>query len=321
MSEEVLKLVNVTVGYAQQKVVKQINATVGESELITVLGKNGVGKSTILNSIMGFQPFLEGDVFLNKQPMSIFSAQELAQKIAIVLPRLNYIPMIKIKELVAMGRLPYGKSWQKYTKEDESKIEEALDLVGMGRFTNEYATQISEGQLQLVMIARALCQDTSLIILDEPTSNLDLENQYMIFNLLADLSKKTKKSLIVATHELNLALEKSDKVWWVEQGILQEDIPEQLAYDEQIYSKLAGDYVYFDNDVQRFVVRYTNQKPIQVVGSSELSYWVRNAVIRKGYYLSSNEGELIKVNENIIMIKNHQLTSICELVNYIDKIK
>ncbi len=321
MSKEILKLVDVAVGYESQSIVNGIQATVNESELITVLGKNGAGKSTLLNTLMGFQKALKGTIHLHQIPIEDYSAKALAQEIAIVLPRLSYVPAIKIKELVGMGRLPYRQSWQKYSQQDEQRIEEVLSLVGMSAFTNDYATKISEGQLQLVMIARALCQETAMIILDEPTSNLDIENQYRIFNLLADLTKKTKKSLVVATHELNLALEKSDKVWWTENGNLSENIPEQLAFDQQIYRKLAGNYMAFDEDAQRFVAHQKTANPIRVIGNNELSYWVRNAVIRLGFSLSVDAGPVITIENNQILMKHHQFATISDLVNYIAKEK
>ncbi len=302
MKNTILKLENVSVGYGSKEIVLAINATINSNELVAVLGKNGAGKSTLINSILGFQKTLNG---------------EIAQQIAVVLPRLSIVPKIRVSELVAMGRLPYHKVLKKISEEEQNLIDEVLELVGITNLANQFANEISEGQLQLVMIARALCQDAKLVILDEPTSNLDLANQYRIFNLLNELKSKTNKSFLMITHEVDFALEKADKIWWIENGNLFENIPEQMAFEHQIIQKLSNQNLIYDEKNNRFSTQKSFSKTIGVKGNSELAFWVKNALIRNGISVENNAENHIEITENNIIFEGIKFETIEEIVNFV----
>ena len=245
------------------------------------------------------------------------SSQEIAQQIAVVLPSLSVVPKIKVSELVAMGRLPYHKVLKKISEKEQNLIDEVLELVGITYLANQFANEISEGQLQLVMIARALCQDAKLVILDEPTSNLDLANQYRIFNLLNELKLKTNKSFLMITHEVDFALEKADKIWWIENGNLFENIPEQMAFEHQIIQKLSNQNLLYDQSNNRFSTPKKFSKIISVKGNSELAFWVKNALIRNGISVENNAENHIEITENSIIFDGIKFESIEEIVNFV----
>ncbi|SFN43159.1 iron complex transport system ATP-binding protein [Algoriella xinjiangensis] len=319
MNTEILRLENVTVGYGSQKIVSSINASISENELVAVLGKNGVGKSTLINSILGFQKILNGSILIENQSIQKLSAQEIAQEIAVVLPRLSIVPKIKVSELVAMGRLPYHKVLKKISNEELSLVDEVLEMVGIYDLKTHYANQISEGQLQLVMIARALCQDSKLVILDEPTSNLDLANQYKIFNLLNEIKSKTNKSFLMITHNVDFAIEKSDKIWWIENNELKENIPEQAAFEFQIMQKLSNQNLSYDSDTNRFLTKKNFRKSIGVKGNSELAFWVKNALMRNGIQVENNAENHIEITENNIIFGNQKFENIQAIINFIQQ--
>lgn len=319
MNTEILRLENVTVGYGSQKIVSSINASISENELVAVLGKNGVGKSTLINSILGFQKILNGSILIENQSIQKLSAQEIAQEIAVVLPRLSIVPKIKVSELVAMGRLPYHKVLKKISNEELSLVDEVLEMVGIYDLKTHYANQISEGQLQLVMIARALCQDAKLVILDEPTSNLDLANQYKIFNLLNEIKSKTNKSFLMITHNVDFAIEKSDKIWWIENNELKENIPEQAAFEFQIMQKLSNQNLSYDSDTNRFLTKKNFRKSIGVKGNSELAFWVKNALMRNGIQVENNAENHIEITENNIIFGNQKFENIQAIINFIQQ--
>ena len=319
MSTEILRLENVTVGYGSQKIVSSINASISENELVAVLGKNGVGKSTLINSILGFQKILNGSILIENQSIQKLSAQEIAQEIAVVLPRLSIVPKIKVSELVAMGRLPYHKVLKKISNDELSLVDELLEMVGIYDLKTHYANQISEGQLQLVMIARALCQDAKLVILDEPTSNLDLANQYKIFNLLNEIKSKTNKSFLMITHNVDFAIEKSDKFWWIENNELKENIPEQAAFEFQIMQKLSNQNLSYDSDTNRFLTKKNFTKSIGVKGNSELAFWVKNALMRNGIQVENNAENHIEITENNIIFGNQKFENIQAIINFIQQ--
>ena len=317
MKNAILKLENVSVGYGSKEIVSAINATINSNELIAVLGKNGAGKSTLINSILGFQKTLNGEIYLENNSIKKLSSQEIAQQIAVVLPRLSIVPKIKVSELVAMGRLPYHKVLKKISIEEQNLIDEVLELVGISNLANQFVNEISEGQLQLVMIARALCQDAKLVILDEPTSNLDLANQYRIFNLLNELKSKTNKSFLMITHEVDFALEKADKIWWIENGNLFENIPEQMAFEHQIIQKLSNQNLTYDEKNNRFSTQKSFSKTIGVKGNSELAFWVKNALIRNGISVENNAENHIEITENNIIFEGIKFETIEEIVNFV----
>lgn len=319
MNTEILRLENVTVGYGSQRIVSSINASISENELVAVLGKNGVGKSTLINSILGFQKILNGSILIENQSIQKLSAQEIAQEIAVVLPRLSIVPKIKVSELVAMGRLPYHKVLKKISNDELALVDEVLEMVGIYDLKTHYANQISEGQLQLVMIARALCQDAKLVILDEPTSNLDLANQYKIFNLLNEIKSKANKSFLMITHNVDFAIEKSDKIWWIENNELKENIPEQAAFEFQIMQKLSNQNLSYDSDTNRFLTKKNFTKSIGVKGNSELAFWVKNALMRNGIQVENNAENHIEITENNIIFGNQKFENIQAIINFIQQ--
>ncbi|GGE96279.1 iron complex transport system ATP-binding protein [Chishuiella changwenlii] len=319
MNAEILRLENLTIGYRSKEIVSSINVTIHKNELITILGKNGAGKSTLIHTILGFQKAINGEIILKNKPLSKISAQEIAQEIAVVLPRLTVVPKIKVSELVAMGRLPYHKILKEKSIQEEQLIDEVFDLVGINELKNKYATEISDGQLQLVMIARALCQDAKLIILDEPTSNLDLANQYKIFNLLNELKSKTDKSFLMITHEVNLALENSDKIWWIENEILSEGIPEQLAFEHQIIQKLSNQNLLYSQDKSKFSQPKEYQKSVHIKGDSELAYWVKNAFLRNGFLVENKDENHIEITENNIIFDGEKFENIQAIITFIQR--
>ena len=319
MKNKIVQLESLTVGYHSKEIVSAIDAIVLENELVAVLGGNGAGKSTLINSILGFQKVLKGEILIEGQSINQISSKEIAQKIAVVLPRLSIVPKIKVKELVAMGRLPYHKVLKSISEEEKIQIQKVLHLVGIEHLANQFANEISEGQLQLVMIARALCQDAKLVVLDEPTSNLDLANQYKVFNLLNELKVKTDKSFLMITHEVNFALEKADKIWWIEKGKLTEDIPEQIAFDQQIIQKLSNQNLQYNSETNRFSTKQIFHHSIGIKGNSELAFWVKNALIRNGFSIENNAENHIEITENNIIFEQQKFETIENLIKFVQQ--
>ena len=319
MKNKIVQLESLTVGYHSKEIVSAIDAIVLENELVAVLGGNGAGKSTLINSILGFQKVLKGEILIEGQSINQISSKEIAQKIAVVLPRLSIVPKIKVKELVAMGRLPYHKVLKSISEEEKIQIQKVLHLVGIEHLANQFANEISEGQLQLVMIARALCQDAKLVVLDEPTSNLDLANQYKVFNLLNELKVKTDKSFLMITHEVNFALEKADKIWWIEKGKLTEDIPEQIAFDQQIIQKSSNQNLQYNSETNRFSTKQIFHHSIGIKGNSELAFWVKNALIRNGFSIENNAENHIEITENNIIFEQQKFETIENLIKFVQQ--
>jgi iron complex transport system ATP-binding protein len=190
------------------------NITFGleKGELVAVTGANGIGKSTLLRSVSGVQPVLQGKVLLNGKELKEYSPVELAGELSIVLTEQLPTSNLMVNEVVALGRQPYTNWIGSHTKEDIKSIEEAMKLINIFHLSNKKCYELSDGQLQKVMIARALAQDTPVIVLDEPTTHLDIYHKAYILKLLKTITRETGKTILFSTHEIELAIQLCDKL-------------------------------------------------------------------------------------------------------------
>jgi iron complex transport system ATP-binding protein len=213
-----MKTTNLHIGYNKgkknQKVIAEnLNLHLEKGKLVSLLGANGSGKSTLIQTLAGALPALKGDVLMENKSIQKFSSLEIAKMLSLVFAKEEVTGNLTVYELVSLGRYPHTGWLGKLTQEDESKIEEALEMTHTTSLMDCNVHQISEGERQKVWIARALAQDTPLIMLDEPTAHLDLPNRMMIFQLLKQLAKEMNKAVLLCTHELELALQHSDEIW------------------------------------------------------------------------------------------------------------
>ncbi len=231
--ETILHTKNLSVGYKDKKannlLLTALNLHAGKGELICLLGENGVGKSSLLRTLANLQKPLEGVVSVHGQPLTHYSYKQLAQKIAIVLTHSIQGANLNVQELVAMGRYPYTGWTGRMTTADENKVLDAITTCGLNDLKDKNIHQISDGQLQKALIARALAQDCPLMLLDEPTVHLDANNQHIIMQLLREISSETGKCIILSTHQINQAIDMADVLWLatVEKTVIV-DSPQQL---------------------------------------------------------------------------------------------
>ncbi len=215
---------HLTIGYGIHAIACDLNIEAQAGEMICLLGQNGCGKSTLLRTLCGLQPALKGTVTFGTQQVSetadttfrsieSFSSAEKAQRIALVLTERLSIENTRVHDVVAMGRYPYSSFLGGLTSEDEAIIATSLEQVGMHPKANEFFNCLSDGEKQRVLIAKALAQQTPLILLDEPTAHLDLPNRIRILLLLRELAHTQGKCVIISTHELDLALQLADTIW------------------------------------------------------------------------------------------------------------
>lgn len=317
MSDLVLK--NVAIGYGQA-ICSNINATVKRGELVGLAGKNGAGKSTLIHSILGLQSILSGEILLDNQISKHWSIQKRAQKIAVVFSRLQQVPSISVEDVLALGRLPHQKGIQKLSSTEKELIEDALEKVGIVHLKNKMAHQLSDGQLQMMMIARALVQDTDWVIMDEPTSHLDIENQFKIFELIEKLSRETQKSFLVASHQIDLLLQNATQLWWLDQGKFHAGFPEQIAYEQQIYEQLSQEKIKFNYGLGNFQFQHHQPKTIQFMSDgSDFNYWIKHALERNGFAISTDAPLEVFVTNGQIRCGQQTFDRIEQLIKYLKK--
>ncbi len=223
--------------------------------MVGLIGVNGVGKSTLLRSLSGVQAVLEGSVSIMKTSLKDISPEELAQTISVVLTEQPISKNLSVTELIALGRQPYTNWIGTLSKLDKEKINEAISLVDISLLKDKRCFELSDGQLQKVLIARALAQDTPLIILDEPTTHLDMYHQAYVLKLLKKLTTETSKSILFATHEINLALQLCDKLIVMTKDSVFTGTPDELINKEVLSSIFPSDLIYFDKEAISFKIK------------------------------------------------------------------
>lgn len=220
-----------------------------------MVGVNGVGKSTFLRTLSGVQPALRGEVFLNDKDRRDISAQDLAGLVSVVLTDQPISKNLTVAELVALGRQPYTNWIGRMTPGDREQIKQALELVGIENLQQRKCFELSDGQLQKVLIARALAQNTPVVILDEPTSHLDMYHKAQVLKLLRQLSQQTGKAILFATHEINLALQLCDQIIVMKKDRVQQGSPAELISNNVFESMFPSDLIVFDNSSHSFRIK------------------------------------------------------------------
>ncbi len=253
----ILKANPIAIGYRDKKSVKIVSENIKielqKGKLIALVGVNGIGKSTLLKTITGIQKPLEGIVLLNQKNIESYSASALAQQMSVVLTE-NLPPSnLTVFELVALGRQPYTNWLGTLTSEDIDKVNEAIRLTQIEHLVQKKHFEISDGQLQKVLIARALAQDTPLIILDEPTTHLDLLHKFTLLQLLLKLAKETQKCILFSTHDIDLAIQLCDEMIIMTPEKTVQSSPCELI-ESSIFNQLFDDKnIGFDKEKGKFI--------------------------------------------------------------------
>lgn len=253
----IIQTKQLSIGYltknAQNCIAKDLNLNFHSGKLITLIGSNGIGKSTLLRTLTAIQRPLSGEVFLNNKNIQKYTAIELAQNLSVVLTEKLPPSNLTVYELVALGRQPYTNWVGKLTEEDHSKIEEALFLTEITSIKDKKHHEISDGQLQKALVARALAQDTPVIILDEPTTHLDLHHKVSLFKLLKKLANETQKCILFSTHDVDLAIQLSDEMIVMTHEFVVQNEP-CLLIEKGVFNSLFNDEdISFDKEKGKFV--------------------------------------------------------------------
>lgn len=255
----VLHTENLSIGYTNKKatnaIASAINLSLEKGTLVALIGANGIGKSTLLRTITGIQKPLSGKVFLNAKEIHSQTALELAQHLSVVLTEKLPPSNLTVFELVALGRQPYTNWLGTLTPQDLAKVDHAMELTQITHLKDQKYYEISDGQLQKVLIARALAQDTPLIILDEPTTHLDLLHKVSLFKLLKKLTQETGKCILFSTHDIDMAIQLSDEIAVMTSEKVIQDLPSNLIRNGVFDALFKDENIFFDVEKGRFIFK------------------------------------------------------------------
>lgn len=237
---------SLSVGYHKQPLIEHMEFGLEKGEILTLIGPNGAGKSTVLKSIAGQLALIGGTAYLDEKSIASMSGTERAQNMAVVLTQKLRMEMMTCEDVVATGRYPYTGRFGILSETDRQVVKEAMELVHVTAIREQDFTQISDGQRQRVMLARCLCQEPEIIILDEPTSYLDVKYKLEFLSILQEMRKKKKLTVIMSLHELELAARISDKILcingkYVEKFGRPEEVFEQ-GYISKLFSISSGSF-------------------------------------------------------------------------------
>lgn len=203
---------NMCIGYENKPLIKEIEIALPKGEILCLIGPNGAGKSTVLKSIAGQLQLLGGKVFLGDEVISEMKGNRLARKMSVVFTERLKAEMKSCRDVVATGRYPYTGWFGVLSKEDERIVDEVMELTHIADMGEQDFAKISDGQKQRVMLARAICQEPEIVILDEPTSYLDIRYKLEFLSVLQEMKEKKGLTVVMSLHELELAKIVSDKI-------------------------------------------------------------------------------------------------------------
>ncbi len=256
---KVLEVQQLSIGYEKRStpllISKDIDFSAHKGELLAVVGGNGVGKSTLLRTLAKVQPLLQGRIAIEGRDIQDLNLRQLAQKISLVLTEILPTKNLTVKELIVLGRQPHTNWIGTLSEEDIAKVEHAIHQVEIVDLLDKRCYELSDGQLQRVMITRALAQDTDIIILDEPTTHLDIYHKAKILKLLKDIAHRSNKLVIFSSHEIDIAIQLCDNMLVMQESKTVHGSPKELIKSKSFDHLFPEDLILFDSNTESFKMK------------------------------------------------------------------
>lgn len=299
-SVKTIEITNLSVGYSgihgEAGFSREgIHFSASSGEMIALIGPNGIGKSTLLRTMAGFQKSWKGDIRYFGKSLASYRPADLSRMISFVSTENVQVANMRVADLVAYGRFPYTNWLGRLTESDKALVMDALANVGMKSFARRMVTQLSDGERQRVLIARALTQDTPLILLDEPTAFLDVNNKYEIFHLLHRLARQHNKTILLSTHDLNIAMREMDKFWIMLENESLEGSPEDAVLMGWLDRLFSSGNIAFDLANGDFYFQKDHAGTASVSGPDPAFSWTIRALERRGFYFTTQPGADVKI--------------------------
>lgn len=279
----------VTVGYRlgrrrRRVVLSDVHVGLHAGDLVCLLGPNGTGKSTLLRTLAGTLQPLDGEVRLGADTLAQLSPREVARRIGVVLTDPVEVGLLSVYDLVALGRYPHTDWIGRLSATDRDAVEWALRVTRTDVFRDRRVGELSDGERQRVLIARALAQQPAVLLLDEPTAFVDLPRRVELTGLLRGLARETGIAVLLTTHDLDLALRLADTLWLLDPaGSVHIGAPEDLVLSGAIGAAFGTDELAFDRDSGTFRPAHVAVATARVTGSGAAAHWARRALEREGF--------------------------------------
>jgi iron complex transport system ATP-binding protein len=301
-----------------------MSSTVVNCGLTVLLGRNGAGKSTLLRTLAGLQSPISGELKLMGKDMSQYSQKEKSSLIGFVSTEKPYIANMTAFNLVSIGRYSHTNWLGSLDDNDKSVVRNSMEMAGISHLANYNIDEISDGELQRVMIARTLAQDTPVIILDEPVAFLDLPNKFEILLLLRNLAWNGKKTVILSAHDLDIAMRLADMLWIMTPEKLEQGAPEDFALNHGLEAIFGDSEIYFDYSTGIVDAGITLSREISLVCDDvNTVFWLNRAFNRLGFRVSENAEISVKAKNGVFACKRngvekefHSVRELCREINF-----
>lgn len=319
--KKILQINDLSIGY--QKVIQdRINLQLFEGQFICLIGPNGIGKSTFLKTLSKVIPALSGEVFLIENEINTLNHKDLSRLIGLVLT--DHIEGFNLKaiDVIQMGRYPHTGFWGQISITDEKIIEEVIKQIGINNLVNRLFSELSDGEKQKVMIAKALVQQAPLLLLDEPTAFLDFPTKASLLVMLRKLAKTNQLGVILSTHDIELALKTADQIWlFTEEHQLIKGMPEDLVLQGHINRVFKNKDMQFNVESGHFERQSHYNKTVDLIGDSNAIFWLEKALLRNDIGIDDNADICISYHDKFEIKKEKKVLNlfstiedvICEL--------
>jgi iron complex transport system ATP-binding protein len=312
MSDQaIISAKSIGIGYAKNKHAREntlyteLSFELYKGELVCLLGSNGAGKSTLLRTISASQPILNGRIQFFEKDLTEYTEKELSQLLGLVLTDKTSAGGLLVSEMVEMGRYPYTGFFGQLSKGDKDIAQTAMVNVGISHKANSYIAELSDGERQKAMIAKALAQECPVILLDEPTAFLDIESRIDIINLLHHLALDHGKTILLSTHDIDLALLLADRLWLLsrEKGMVS-GVTEDIVLSGFLDNFFKEEKVVFRKESGNFLPNRNSDKKVHLKADDIYYYWTKNMLERYGYALTEDIADSLF---SVIVEPNNQI--------------
>jgi iron complex transport system ATP-binding protein len=283
---------DLTVGYRdgrlERAVLSELSLSLTAGQLVCLIGPNGAGKSTLMRTLAGMQPPLAGTVLIDGVPIHRCSPKQRARAVGVVLTDRVQAPLMTVRELVELGRYPYTDWRGRLTAHDHDAVDRALAMTGADALADRLVNELSDGERQRALVARAVAQGSGVLLLDEVTAFLDLPRRVDVVRMLRSVARDDRRVILLSTHDLDLALRSAERIWLIDRhGGFVQGAPEELVLSGAFERAFAAEGVTFDPERGTFSLTDGTGRPVAVTGAGAVAFWTGHALERWGYRLAA----------------------------------
>jgi len=311
---------NLKVGYGQAVILENINFSIYPGDMICLMGHNGCGKTTILRTLSRFLKKLDGEIYVKDQAIDKWSDLDYAKILSIVLTEKVSESNLLVKDLIDLGRYPYTNFMGTLDNDDTLIVDKAIELLGISSLLTKKIDELSDGQRQKVFIARALAQDTNILLLDEPTTFLDLPGKMEILRILKKIAIEKKVAVLFSSHDWQLILELASWIWLIDQrGNLKAGVPEDFIISGDFERCFHHPQFIFDDEIGIFKEKKENELIVSLLGGdNKKKIWTRHLLRKEAFKVLDYH---IPGSPVIEIIKDSQGTDHWEITHHQKKSK